>query len=713
MRSFRTLSCVLLLAVTTLQIAAAQTQTDIAARLAAIENAVDAKREELHIPGISLVIVKDDKVIYSKGLGLRNVEENLPVSPKTQFAIGSSSKAFTAMTVMMSADDGKLSLTDSPKKYLPYFKINDKEIDSKITISDILSHRSGLERTDMAWFTGKLSPREIIEVAGVAKPTAKLGEKFQYQNVMFLAAGEVVAAVQKKPWRRVVADRIFKPLGMKTTNTDVIDMQRQPDFATGYEWNETKKSYLALPAKQISFIAPAGAINSNADEMSHWLRFMLNGGVYEGKRLVSEKNFAELTAPRITMAPKASYGYGWMLRDWNGHKIVEHGGNITGFNAQVALMPDQKLGFVLLTNVSASSLGSFTMDTVWDNLVGGAAKPAAVVASGPPTDPDKEVGKYKIRAAPVVLDVSMNDAKLVLTVAGQPPYPLVPLGGRHYKLGSPAPEGFFVTFRPTKDKPDATELFLEQPGVKVTALREESGSFKAPLTVDELMQKVADARGGEANLRKHKTIAIRYDFIAESQGVSGHEWEQWRATGAHSDETTLIAVGKKIGWVRECYDGKEGSTEISFAISSMKSGKSLANASAEACFAPELDWKRLYKSVTITRLDKVDGEECYVVEKTVDKGDRFVDYISTKTFLSLKSEGAGGGSETYKDYRDVGGIKISFERVRVSGGGMGTVKVTVKQVRLDAKISDSAFRPRISDSAKTATTEPTHFTEYD
>src|SRR6266511_4084040 len=164
----------------------ASAQSDLTAKLSAIEKAVDAKRDELHIPGISIAIVKDDKVIYIKGLGVRNVEQNLPVSPKTQFAIGSSSKAFTAMTMMMCVDEGKLALTDSPKKYLPYFKINDPEIDSKITLSDIMSHRSGLERTDIAWYTGRLSPREIIQVAGEAKPSAKLGEKFQYQNVMFL-----------------------------------------------------------------------------------------------------------------------------------------------------------------------------------------------------------------------------------------------------------------------------------------------------------------------------------------------------------------------------------------------------------------------------------------------------------------------------------------------------------------------------------------------
>src|SRR5262249_9659135 len=159
----------------------------------------------------------DDKVLFLKGLGLRDVEQKLPVTPETLFAIGSSSKAFTAMTMLMSADEGKLALTDAPRKHLSYFHLRDPEADSKITLSDLLSHRSGLDRTDLVWYTGKLKPEEVIRAAGTVKPTAKLGEKFQYQNVMYLAAGEIVGAVQHTSWQKFVANRIFKPLRMKDT----------------------------------------------------------------------------------------------------------------------------------------------------------------------------------------------------------------------------------------------------------------------------------------------------------------------------------------------------------------------------------------------------------------------------------------------------------------------------------------------------------------
>ena len=195
--------------------------SDFAARLAAVEKAVDGKRQELGIPGASLVIVKDDKVIYMKGLGVKDFERKIPVTPQTLFAIGSATKAFTALAAVISADEGKLSLEDSPRKFLPYFKMRDPDTDAKITIRDLLSHRSGLNRTDLAMTTGMLNREELIRVAAMAKPTARLREKFQYQNIMFTAAGEAVARAQNSTWDAVIADRIFKPLGMKGSDTSV------------------------------------------------------------------------------------------------------------------------------------------------------------------------------------------------------------------------------------------------------------------------------------------------------------------------------------------------------------------------------------------------------------------------------------------------------------------------------------------------------------
>jgi CubicO group peptidase (beta-lactamase class C family) len=451
----------LLAAQQTAQTQTAATASDLSTRLAAVEKAIDHQRQELGIPGVSLVIVKDDKVIYMKGLGVKDFEHNVPVTPDTLFAIGSSSKAFTAMAAVMSADEGKLSLDDSPKKFLPYFTLSDPDAAAKVTLRDLLCHRSGLNRTDLAMVTGVLNREELIRVVGMAKPTAKLGEKFQYQNIMYTAAGEAVARAQKSTWDKVVAEKIFKPLGMKATVTTDAAMQKSPDFSYGYEYNATTKQTRRLPMREIPAAAPAGAINSNARDMAQWLRLMLGGGVIDGRRLVSEKGFNELITKQMNVTGTVDYGLGWFLHQWDGHKVAEHGGNIDGFNAQVAFMPDQKLGFVLLTNVTASILVNFAMETVWSNLVG--RKSPLGSASAAVVDPKTEVGKYKLVEAGVNLEVALREGKLVLMVPGQPTYPLENIGGRRYKLGAPAPDGFFATFRPVKGKESETEMYLEQP----------------------------------------------------------------------------------------------------------------------------------------------------------------------------------------------------------------------------------------------------------
>jgi CubicO group peptidase (beta-lactamase class C family) len=428
---------------------------DLQKAIAAIEEKTEARRKELGIPGMSLAIVKDDQIIFMKGFGYKDFEKKIPVTADTQFAIGSSSKAFTALSVLMSQDEGKLSLDDSPKKYLPYFKINDPEIDKNIRVRDLMSHSSGLNRTDLGWITGKLTREEIIRVAGEAKPMAKLHEKFFYQNVMFVAAGEVVAKVQKMPWEKFVPERIFKPLGMNNSTMSLKEMQKAKDYSFGYDYNFDTKETRNLPLRDIDEVAPAGSINSSARDMTQWLKFVLNRGEIGGKRLVSEKGFEEWTKPQMKIAGKTSYGLGWFIRDWNGMKVVEHGGNIDGFNALVATIPEKKLGFVMLTNVSGSGLGPELMPIVWENILGKPNTPATAPVQVAASNFEKEIGKYRFEAAGFDIDVQMQNGKLVAVVPNQPLYTLENVGGRRYKLNG-APEGFFVTF---KDG----EAYLEQP----------------------------------------------------------------------------------------------------------------------------------------------------------------------------------------------------------------------------------------------------------
>ncbi len=778
---------------------------DLDAKLAAIEKAVEARRVANGIPGLSLVIVKDDKVIYMKGLGYKDFEKKVPVTPDTLFAIGSSSKAFTAMLVAMAADEGKLSLDDAPKKFLPYFKLQDPEADAKITLRDLLSHSSGLNRTDLAWISGTLNREEIIRVAAQAKPTAKLREKFQYQNVMYAAAGEIVGRVENSTWEKLISERIFKPLGMKGSDTSVPEMQKARDYSFGYVYEEGTKETRRVPTRDLPAIAPAGAINSSARDMAQWLRLMLGGGQFEGRRLVSEKGFAELTKPQMKIGGLVSYGLGWFLRDWKGHKVAEHGGNIDGFNAQVALMPDQRLGFVMLTNVSASPLPASAMNVVWSNLVGDPAAPApapaAVAAADPAAKIENEVGDYRFEEAGFTVSVSVKDGVLKMAVPGQPTYTLQPAGGRRYKLAEI--DGFYANFRPAKENPQETELYLEQPqgnytlkkvkaadastasasgaspdyagplkevvgsyepaqqggpdvevavrdgkvvlvvpgqppyplverskdvlgstalpdSYSINVRRDEAGriagltlkqpgnesvfnraaEFKATLTVDELMRKVVEATGGEAALRRHKTLRIVADVDLLHQGVSGEAVIYARAPNSFAQDVKLTAMGKQIGSFREFFDGAEGGAEGSFIPFDPKTGKELDETRINADFYAPLNWKTLFKTAEIKKLSKVEGEDAYVVVLTPEKGSPVTQYISAKTFLTLRTDTIATSdtismpvTETYSDYRSVDGVMIAFKRVSNSQA-MGDTVLKIREAKFDVNVPDEAFRAK-------------------
>lgn len=261
----------------------AQVSTDLQKNLQIIEEKLEKRRAELGIPGMSLAIVKDGKIIYLKGLGYKDFEKKIPVTPDTQFAIGSATKAFTALSVLMLADEGKIDLDASPKKYLPYFKMKDPETDRNMTVRDLMTHSSGLNRTDLAMITGQLNRQQLIQVVGEAQPMAKLHEKWFYNNIMFAAAGEVVANVEKTTWEKFIPERVFKPLGMNNSTMSMDAMKKAKDYSFGYTYNFDTKKTGKQPFRDIDGVAPAGSINSSARDMAKWITFVMDKGEINGK----------------------------------------------------------------------------------------------------------------------------------------------------------------------------------------------------------------------------------------------------------------------------------------------------------------------------------------------------------------------------------------------------------------------------------------------
>lgn len=337
-----------------------------AAPLQGFDEYVSRAMKDWEVPGVAIAIVRDDKLIFAKGYGVRELGKPDPVTERTLFAIGSSSKAFTAAAMAMLVDDAKVKWDDPVTKHYAGFELYDAYASQQMTLRDLLCHRSGLERGDLLWYGSALDRSEIIRRVRYLKPSWSFRSNFGYQNIMYLTAGQVVAAVSGQSWDDFIRARIFSPLGMKESSTSISALKGLSNVAAPHAKIEDKVE--VIPWRNIDNIAPAGSINSNVVDMAQWVRLQLGEGSYEGKRLISSGAIKEMHKPHTIinndppwnlMAQDAhfiAYGLGWFLHDYHGRKIVEHGGNIDGMSALVSMIPEEKFGIVILTNMSGSSL---------------------------------------------------------------------------------------------------------------------------------------------------------------------------------------------------------------------------------------------------------------------------------------------------------------------------------------------------------------------
>lgn len=341
---------------------------------------VQAAMKEWEVPGLAIAIVKDDKVVFAKGYGVRALGGPAAVNEQTLFAIGSSSKAFTAATVAILVDEGKIKWDDPVNKYLPSFQLFDPYSTRELTVRDLLTHRSGLERGDLIWYASPYDRNEVLRRVRFLKPSWSVRSRFGYQNIMFLAAGQISPALTGKEWDDVVRERIFVPLGMNASSTSIRKFAGVDNVATPHSKIDDKLQKVAW--RNIDNIGPAGSINSNVIDMAQWIRMNLGGGMYENKRVLSAASVKEMQTPQTIIRiegqnerlyPEAhflTYGLGWFLSDYRGRKLVEHGGAIDGMRSAVGMLPEEKLGVVILTNRHGSVLPHVLMYRVFDAYLG-------------------------------------------------------------------------------------------------------------------------------------------------------------------------------------------------------------------------------------------------------------------------------------------------------------------------------------------------------
>jgi CubicO group peptidase (beta-lactamase class C family) len=352
---------------------------DATTALHGLDNFVRTVMQEWRVRGLALAVIKENEIIYAQGFGERDEAQHLPVTAQTLFPIASCTKAFTTASMSLLADQGKLDWDTPVRAYLPSFKLYDPVATERITPRDLVSHRTGLPRHDLAWYNNTTATRrELVERLQYLEPTRDMRAFWQYQNMMYMAAGYLVEVISGQTWEAFVRQHLFQPLEMPRSNFDVVQTSREADdFSHPYTELRDEVKEIPFYAAQAA-IAPAGAIVSNIMEMSNWVLLHLNRGKYNGTQIISEAQVNELHAPQMVIPPMSrypempysSYALGWAVEPYRGYPMIDHSGGIDGFRSLTTLFPREHIGIVVLSNMGRLNIPEILTYNVFERLMG-------------------------------------------------------------------------------------------------------------------------------------------------------------------------------------------------------------------------------------------------------------------------------------------------------------------------------------------------------
>jgi CubicO group peptidase (beta-lactamase class C family) len=341
-----------------------------------IEQAIGA----WEVPGLAIAVVRNDSVIYARGYGERRVGSGEPVDEHTLFAIASTTKAMTVAVLGMLRDDGALDWDDRVTAHLPGFELADPHVTRQVTIRDLVTHRTGVARHDNLWIASPFDRAEIVYRARHLTQAAGFRQGYTYNNLMYMVAGGVAAAAAGVPWDDLMESRLFGPLRMNrtTTRTSVVDTRATVATAHIRYGGEL----LPMARRNYDALGPAGSAWSSALDMAQWMRFQLSRGSYGRRRLLERESLDEMWEPQVVLGigptdrrrfpdrSFAAYGLGWRLHDYAGRKVVQHTGTVNYMRTQVGMIPDERIGVVILTNRTGATLHTALMYYVFDALLG-------------------------------------------------------------------------------------------------------------------------------------------------------------------------------------------------------------------------------------------------------------------------------------------------------------------------------------------------------
>lgn len=333
-------------------------------------------REEWKAPGLALGVIRDGHVLLASGYGYRDAEKSLPVTTKTLFPIGSTSKSFTTLALAILKDQHKIDWDDRVRKYLPAFQLADPVASDRATLRDLLLHRTGLARNDLVWYSSSFTRKQLFDRLRYLPMNKDFRSTFQYNNLMYMTAGYLAGEVSGQGWEKLVQHSILDPLQMRSTNFSDAESEKSSDYALPYD--KVNGAAQRIPFKPVLGIGPAGGIDSNIDDLLHYVSMLLAGGQYDGKQLVSAASLKEIQSPQIFMGQPSRYpeltyplyGMGWVDQTYRGHRYVWHNGGIDGFYTLIALLPNEHIGVVVLSNNLVRPPAECLVRNVFDRLLG-------------------------------------------------------------------------------------------------------------------------------------------------------------------------------------------------------------------------------------------------------------------------------------------------------------------------------------------------------
>jgi CubicO group peptidase (beta-lactamase class C family) len=339
--------------------------------------------KEFDTPGLAIAIVKDGQVVLARGYGVKRLGDPAPIDAHTLFQIASNTKAFTAAGLGILIDQGKLQWDDRVTQFIPDFELSDPYVTREFTVRDMLTHRSGLGlgAGDLLWFHSNYSRHEVVRRIRAAKFVSGFRAAYAYDNVMYIAAGEIFPAITGQRWEDFIQAQILTPLGMTEAKTGVEAVPAGSNAATPH--GRAADGHVEIvPVDSVDATAPAGGINANVTDLAKWMIVQLDSGRMGTRRLWSAERTREMWSGQTILPIEplpgvlngltpnfAMYGLGWNLRDYRGHKTVSHSGGLAGMTSHTELVPSEKLGVVVLTNME-SGLSDALCQRVVDAYLG-------------------------------------------------------------------------------------------------------------------------------------------------------------------------------------------------------------------------------------------------------------------------------------------------------------------------------------------------------